>query len=166
MDELLPDVDQRFCVRHLYNNFRKKHPGKKLKELMWRAAKATYANAFNDAMKEIKDISEGAYEYLKNIPAKHWSKHKFTGDPLCDTLVNNMSETFNSTIIIARSKPVVTMCEDIRVYPMERWEANRQKAARLEDGVLPNIKKKLDRESSFTNNWLVRYEFLLNYTTY
>jgi hypothetical protein len=127
---------------------------------MWMAAKATYENAFNDAMKEIKDISEGAYEYLKNIPAKHWSKHKFSGDPKCDTLVNNMSETFNSTIIIARGKPVVTMCEDIRVYLMERWEANRQKAARLEDGVLPNIKKKLDRESSFTNNWLVRYECL------
>ncbi|XP_039687156.1 uncharacterized protein [Medicago truncatula] len=131
MDELLPDVDQRFCVRHLYNNFRKKHPGKKLKELMWRAAKATYENAFIDAMKEIKDIREGAYEYLKNIHAKHWSKHKFTGDQKCDTLVNNMSETFNSTIIIARGKPVVTMCEDIRVYLMERWEANRQKAAIL-----------------------------------
>ena len=98
---------------------------------MWRAAKATYENAFNDAMKEIKDISEDAYEYLKNIPTKYWSKHKFTNDPKCDTLMNNMSETFNSTIIIARSKPVVTMCEGIRVYLMERWEASRQKAARL-----------------------------------
>jgi hypothetical protein len=69
--ELLGDVDQRFCVRHLYNNFRKKFPGKKLKELMWRAAKATYSNAFDDAMTEIRKISEGAYEYLKLIPAKH-----------------------------------------------------------------------------------------------
>ena len=79
MDELLPDVEQIFCVRHLYNNFRKKFPGKKLKELMWRAAKATFKNAFDDAMKEIKDISQGAYDYLKLIPAKHWSKSMFSG---------------------------------------------------------------------------------------
>jgi hypothetical protein len=48
------------------------------------------------------------------------------------------------------------MCEDIKVYVMERWEANRQKIARYEDGVLPNINKRLIRESAYTNNWLVR----------
>jgi len=163
MDELLPEVDQRFCVRHLYNNFRKKYPDKKLKELMWKAAKTTYDNAFNDVMNEIKAISEGAYEYLKKIPARHWSKSRFTSGPLCDTLVNNMSEAFNSTIIIARGKPVVTMFEEIRVYLMERWEANRQKIARYEDEVLPNIKKRIAREYAYTNNWLVRYVFSYNY---
>ncbi|KAF7807391.1 uncharacterized protein G2W53_039552 [Senna tora] len=34
ISELLPNVDQRFCVWHLYNNFRKKFPGQSLKELM------------------------------------------------------------------------------------------------------------------------------------
>jgi hypothetical protein len=53
-----------------------------------------------------------------------------------------MSEAFNSTIAIPRGKPIVTMCEDIRIYMMERWEANRQRIARYEDVVLPNIKKK------------------------
>lgn len=156
MDELLPDVEQRFCVRHLYNNFRKKYPGKKLKELMWRAAKATYENAFDDAMKEIRDISQGAYDYLKLIPAKHWSKSKFSGNSHFDTLVNNMSEAFNSTIVIPRQKPIVTMCEDIRVYMMEKWDANRTKIASYEDDVLPNIKKRIARESAYTSNWLVR----------
>jgi hypothetical protein len=83
-------------------------------------SKGNYENAFNDAMKEIKELSEGAYKYLMNIPARHWSKSKFTGASKCDTLVNNMSEAFNSTIVIARSKAVVTMCEDIRVCLMER----------------------------------------------
>ncbi|KAK2437846.1 hypothetical protein QL285_022691 [Trifolium repens] len=50
IEELLPGVGQRFCVRHLYNNFRKKFPGKKLKELMWKAANATYANAWHRVM--------------------------------------------------------------------------------------------------------------------
>ena len=34
MTDLLPNVDHKFCVRHLYSNFRKKFLGKKLKELM------------------------------------------------------------------------------------------------------------------------------------
>lgn len=93
------------------------------------------------------------------IPTKHWSKSQFTSGPMCDTLVNNMSEAFNSTIIIPRSKPVVTMCEDIRVYLMEKWEANRKKIAKYEDDVLPNIKKKMVREAANTNNWVVRYDF-------
>ncbi|XP_073226373.1 uncharacterized protein [Cicer arietinum] len=42
MDKLLPGVEQRFCVRHLYKTFRKIHLGKRLKELTWKAAKSTY----------------------------------------------------------------------------------------------------------------------------
>jgi hypothetical protein len=155
---LLPGVEQRFCVRHLYNNFRKRFPGKKLKELMWRAAKATYRNAWEKEMKEIKAISDEAFNYLCEIDPRHWTRSMFKGDSKCDTLVNNMSEAFNSVIVIPRSKPVVSMLEDIRVYVMQRWEKNRQKIARFNDGdILPNIKKKLQKESSYTNNWIVRY---------
>ena len=74
-----------------------------------------------------------------------------------------MAEAFNSTIIIARGKPVVTMFEEIRVYLMERWEANRQKIARYEDEVLPNIKKRIARESTYINNWMVRYVISYSY---
>ena len=156
IDEFAERIEQRFCVRHLYNNFRKKHPGMKLKQLMWRAANATYANAFEREMKEIKSISEGAFEYLMNIPPRHWSKAFFKTGSKCDTLVNNMLEAFNSVIVNGRSKPVITNMEEIRVYMMERWQKNREKISRYGDGVLPNIKKKLEKESSYTKNWLVR----------
>ncbi|XP_058756512.1 uncharacterized protein LOC131629754 [Vicia villosa] len=39
MDDLLLNVEQRFCVRHLYNNFRKRFPSKMLKEVTWKAGK-------------------------------------------------------------------------------------------------------------------------------
>jgi len=100
-------------------------------------------------MNEIKAISEEAYNHLMQTPTKHWSKSKFTNGSLCDTLVNNMTETFNSVIVGPREKPVVTMLE-------ERWEKNRQKVANYEGSILPNIKKVLARESSYTNNLLVR----------
>jgi hypothetical protein len=43
---------------------------------------------------------------------------------------------------------------------MERWEKCRQKIGRYDESILPDIKKKLAREASFTNNWMVRYDFL------
>jgi len=160
IDKLLAGVEQRFCVRHFYNNFRKRFPGKKLKELMWRAAKATYRNAFEREMMEIKKLSEEAFKYLCEIEPRHWTRAMFKGDTKCDTLVNNISEAFNSVIVVPRSKPIVSMLEDIRVYMMERWQINREKIAKYAHGeVLPNIKKKLEKESSYTNNWLVRYEY-------
>jgi len=74
IDTLLPEVEQRFCVRHHYNNFRKKFLGKKLKELMWRAAKSTYINAFEREMMAIKTISEEAFNYLCEIEPRHWTR--------------------------------------------------------------------------------------------
>jgi len=128
---------------------------------MWREAKTTYRNAFEREMKAIKEISEEAFNYLCEIEPRHWTRAMFKGDSKCDTLVNNISEAFNSVIVVPRSKPVISMLEDIRVYVMERWQLNREKIAKYADGeVLPNIKKKLENESSYTNNWVVRYELL------
>ncbi|XP_058726261.1 uncharacterized protein LOC131597588 [Vicia villosa] len=75
----------------------------------------------------------------------------------CDSVLNNMSEAFNSVIVESRSKPLVTMLEEIRGYIMEKWAKNRLRFPQLSDGdVLPNIKKKVEKTSSFTNNWIVR----------
>lgn len=41
-NELIPNSEHRFCVRHIYSNMRKKFPGKQLKELFWRATRAIY----------------------------------------------------------------------------------------------------------------------------
>lgn len=85
---------------------------------MWRAAKATYRNAWEKEIKEIKAISDEAFKYLCEIDPRHWTRSMFKSDSKCYTLVNNMSEAFNSVIVIPRSKPVVSMLEDIRVYVM------------------------------------------------
>ncbi|RYR54368.1 hypothetical protein Ahy_A06g029633 [Arachis hypogaea] len=39
LDEVIPGIDNRYCVRHLYNNFRKKFPGLELKNQMWRCTR-------------------------------------------------------------------------------------------------------------------------------
>jgi len=71
MQELLPGVDQRFCVRHLYANFRKQFPGKNLKRLMWKAASATHPQAWERIMRDIKEVNEDAFKHLIGIPPRY-----------------------------------------------------------------------------------------------
>ena len=40
LKDLMPNAEHRFCVRHLYANFKKDFPGKVLKDAMWSAARA------------------------------------------------------------------------------------------------------------------------------
>ncbi|WVZ07084.1 hypothetical protein V8G54_020430 [Vigna mungo] len=119
--DLLPRVEQRFCVRHLYSNFRKTFPGKDLKRLMWRAAVATHPQQWEAEMRNIKAINDEAFKYLLSIPPRSQ----------CDTLVNNMSEAFNSVLVDSRSKPIISMLEDIRKesslgrYRLPRWSREK-----------------------------------------
>ncbi|XP_062080910.1 uncharacterized protein LOC133785708 [Humulus lupulus] len=54
----------RFCVRHLHANFKKEYPGLLLKQLLWAAANTTTQAEFARAMQEVKNVSDGAYNWL------------------------------------------------------------------------------------------------------
>jgi len=127
-----------------------------LKLLMWKAAKASYPQAWEREMKEIKKVNLEAYKYLMKIPPRHSTRAWFKPNPQCDTLLNNMSEAFNSVIVVPRQKPIVSMMEDIRVYLMERWYKNREKSALYEGGILPKNKKKIAKLTGYRNQWLAR----------
>ena len=120
LEEVIPEAPTRFCLRHLYANFKNKFKGKALKDLMWAAAKETTEVGFNAKMDQIKVLNKDAYGHLKGIEAEHWSKHKFSQIPKCDMQLNNLCEVFNSKIVEARDKPILTMCEMIRKYLMTR----------------------------------------------
>ena len=62
IQELLPRVEQRFCMRHLYSNFRKMFPSQKLKNLMRKAATVTHLMAWESLM------AWDAFKYLIVIP--------------------------------------------------------------------------------------------------
>lgn len=92
-----------FCVRHLYANFKKKFSGGAvIRDLMMGAAKATYERAWVAKMDQLKALNEPAYNWLIAIPKKMWCKHAMNFYPRCDVIINNLSESFNSTILVAR----------------------------------------------------------------
>ncbi|XP_014490739.1 uncharacterized protein LOC106753445 [Vigna radiata var. radiata] len=158
--QLLPGVDQRFCVRHLYSNFRKKFPGIILRQLLWMAAAASHPQAWESVMRQIKDVNEDAFKHLISIAPRFWSRSRFLGRPSCDTVVNNISEAFNSVIVDARGKPIITMLEDIRSYLMKRWASNRQKITKYEGSICPKIQKRLHKELQKTQYWIPNWSGL------
>ena len=100
-EEEYPAYKHRFCLRHLYANFKKKFGGGTLfRDLMMAAAKATYFEAHETRMLMIKEANPDAYNWLEAIPKTKWCKHAFPFFSKCDVLMNNLSESFNATILL------------------------------------------------------------------
>ena len=104
-----PQYEHRICCRHLYNNLRKNHPGVLIRELFYKATKATYKAEFDRLMDELKGIDEDAHSWLQDHSTTIWARHMFSEGGLSDTVLNNMCESFNSKILKFRSKFIITM---------------------------------------------------------
>ena len=61
----------RFCVRHIFSNFKVKYPSVKIRNLFWAETRATSSHAFNAIMEDIKAVNEEAYAWLMNISSCH-----------------------------------------------------------------------------------------------
>ena len=93
-------------------------------------------------MGELRNINPGAYNWLVAIPRSSWCKHALSIYPRCDVLMNNLSESFNSTILLARDKPIISIMEWIRSYTMSRFATLREKLNAYSSNVMPKPKKK------------------------
>ncbi|RYR25365.1 hypothetical protein Ahy_B02g059067 [Arachis hypogaea] len=116
-------------------------------------AKATHWRDWKRNMAELKAMNQEAFRYLNAIPPRYWSRSRFTYNSKVDTLVNNMSESFNVAIVDAREKPIVIMLEEIRVKLMTRWAENRDLAQKYSETILSRIRIKLERRSRSAGEW-------------
>ena len=69
-------------------------------------------------------------------------------------LCNNMCEAFNSVILQARDKPVITLMEIIRIYLMKRLVTKRAEVQKWHHQIGPKVMKfveKIKMESSVCN---------------
>lgn len=121
------------------------------------AAKATYFEAHEDKMNQIKEVSPDAFDWLNVIPKKKWCKHAFPLYSKCDVLMNNLSESFNATILMQRDKPIITMFEWIRNYLMGRFATLREKVENYKGEIMSKPLRRLDREIEKSANWLPTY---------
>ncbi|KAK8649427.1 hypothetical protein V6N13_130156 [Hibiscus sabdariffa] len=75
---------------------------------------------FEICANKIAKLKGEAYNDLMTKDPRYWSKAFFSSRFKCDAVDNNFSEAFNSTILCARYKFIISMFEDIGHYVMHR----------------------------------------------
>ena len=82
-------------MRHLWQNFNKEFRGEVLKNQLWKIARCTTTDRFDEAMEDMKIKNIEAYSWLEELPPNQWVKAFQRDWPKCDLLLNNISEVFN-----------------------------------------------------------------------
>ena len=59
--------------------------------------------------------------------------------------MDNLSESFNSMILEAKDKPIISMLKWIRVRLMTRMYSKRFRIEKVTSGICPNIVQKLEQ---------------------
>jgi hypothetical protein len=83
---------------------------------------------------------------------KHWSRAWFNIGSNCDSVDNNMCESFNNWIVDIRAHPILSMLEGIRTKVYVRIQQNRAKSAKWNSRICPNIMKKLNKYINLAQN--------------
>lgn len=134
----------RFCVRHLHGNMKVAgFTGKAIRDTLWEAARACTVNGFREAMEKMRKLDAKAYAWLMDRHPSQWSRAYFTTDAHCDTLVNNICESFNKVILYAREQPLLSCLESIRHILMNRFYDNKEAANTWTGPLCPRIAGKV-----------------------
>ncbi|KAL0336225.1 UNVERIFIED_CONTAM: hypothetical protein Sradi_4834400 [Sesamum radiatum] len=95
LKDLVPEAEHRFCLRHMYENFKVKFKSVELKEYFWKAASTSNERELVAFMKKIEDLDpkikvevETASECLQKINPQHWARSHFPVQSKCDILAN------------------------------------------------------------------------------
>jgi hypothetical protein len=144
-DVVMLMVDQKIFARHLYTNFRDigGHQGLALKKKLWAVVSSYTEYEFTEHMEELKKMDEKAYEFLSEVDPSTWSRAWFSDYPKSDLLVNNICECWNSYILKACDKPILTMFEMIRKKLMRRYQAKREGIEKLTGRLCPRNAAKM-----------------------
>ena len=67
MEMLFPTVEHRFCVKHIYSNFKSNFKGLELNDALWRCVVARTVRELEKRMQDMKHLDKEALEYLVDI---------------------------------------------------------------------------------------------------
>lgn len=100
---------------------------------------------FNYCKAELAQLTPARAKDMMNTNPKHWSRAWFNIGSNCDSVDNNMCESFNNWIVDVRAHPIISMLEGIRTKVYVRIQHNRGKAIKWQERICPNILKKLNK---------------------
>jgi hypothetical protein len=115
-------------------------------------AKASNLEFFNYCKAKLAQLTAAGAKDMMNTNPKHWSRAWFNIGSNCDSVDNNMCESFNNWIVDIRAHPILSMLEGIRTKVYVRIQQNRAKSAKWNSRICPNIMKKLNKYINLAQN--------------
>jgi hypothetical protein len=153
MKDYLPAAEHRMCARHIYANWRKKHRDHEWQKKFWAVAKACNKQDFNYYKAKLaQETPDGVKDMMKTEPV-HWARAFFPEGTNCESVDNNLCESFNHAIVDARFYPIISMMEKIRKKIFVRIQEQREKGEKMTGKICPGIFKKLKKSIARTQ-WL------------
>ena len=70
VQKIWPDVEHRFCVRHIYQNFSEKHKGEQLKQDLWAIARAPNRVKWSQNCEKMDGHSAAAFHWTERLDPK------------------------------------------------------------------------------------------------
>ncbi|KAL3330996.1 hypothetical protein AABB24_034678, partial [Solanum stoloniferum] len=161
--ELLPDCEQRMCARHIWSNWQKNWRGEERRKQFWRCAKSSFEVKFQDEMDKLDKLGNKICGDLLHYEKKTWCKAYFKEHAKCDVVENNMCETFNSWILAARHKSIITMLEEIRHKIMDRNVEMRKFVDTWISDISPMASLVLEENKDYARDCQVRFNGQFGY---
>nr|XP_009772176.1 PREDICTED: uncharacterized protein LOC104222632 [Nicotiana sylvestris] len=150
VSELLPNAEHRMCARHIWSNWKQKWKGEERRKKFWAYARASFEAYLKAKIDELAELGDNKIiEDLLRYPKQYWCRAFFKDWSKCDSVENNMCETFNSWILSARHKSIITMLEEIRVKVMERMTTMREFSTRWISDVSPIAMRYIEEQSQY-----------------
>ncbi|ERN18512.1 hypothetical protein AMTR_s00065p00037640 [Amborella trichopoda] len=148
-----PSAFHGYCIRHLCEEFRLKFKNPRLVHLLWKSAHTLSTIEFKAKMAEMQELSSEAYEWIQEIPARHWAEIYFEGARY-GRLTSNVVE-MNEWIHEARELPIIQMMEWIHRKLMAEFEERRQKGAQWTTVLAPSAEKQMAESHLLAQNYRV-----------
>nr|XP_016432799.1 PREDICTED: uncharacterized protein LOC107759384 isoform X1 [Nicotiana tabacum]XP_016432800.1 PREDICTED: uncharacterized protein LOC107759384 isoform X1 [Nicotiana tabacum]XP_016432801.1 PREDICTED: uncharacterized protein LOC107759384 isoform X1 [Nicotiana tabacum]XP_016432802.1 PREDICTED: uncharacterized protein LOC107759384 isoform X1 [Nicotiana tabacum]XP_016432803.1 PREDICTED: uncharacterized protein LOC107759384 isoform X1 [Nicotiana tabacum]XP_016432804.1 PREDICTED: uncharacterized pro len=140
-EEVFPAYDHRMCARHILSNWSKKWRGIERRKKFWSCVRATFEAELKTKVAELNTLGHNIVEDIISYNKERWCKVYFQEFFKCDSVDNNMSESFNAWILGARHKTIVSMLEEIRVKVMIKIPKMRAFAENWVDAISPMAMK-------------------------
>ena len=143
MRDYLPKAEHRMCARHIYANWRKKYKDHEYQKRFWAIAKAANKEDFNYNKARLAQLTpDGAKDIVRTEPV-HWARAFFPTGANCESVDNNLCESFNNAIIESRFYPIISQQDMIRKKMLVRVQEQRANSAKWKGKICSNIFKKL-----------------------
>ncbi|OMO57550.1 Zinc finger, PMZ-type [Corchorus olitorius] len=155
VSEEIPRAEHRNCARHVFANWIGRTLDRSYEQAYWGIVKAGTEEECQAKVDSLiaKNDTVGKELMQDDKNPRAWSRAFYGEHAKCDMVDNNICESFNSILLEARTKSIITMLEQIREETQKRIEAKRIFCSKWKHNYAPLIKKKFDERKKEAREW-------------